>query len=173
MSTTKSRNIWPGFVACALVLVAAGMVVPESPGAFGRKKGCEVRQVFLQDVSIRRRSGVDTEEVLADYRAQLEDVLVKKKMTLVESLPSLGPGDVALRVSIRAWTDRTQNKRALLSLAATMDVDRAGEEIWSGNVAPGGASKLIHFRNSDPANLAKKTVDRLLNACRSDWSPTP
>jgi hypothetical protein len=173
MTTAKSRRKGSRFVVCALILTAAGMVVPESHGAFGRKKGCEVRQVFLQDVSIRRRSGVDTEEVLADYRAQLEDVLVKKKMTLVESLPSLGPGDVALKVSIRAWTDRTQNKRALLSLAATMDVNRAGKEIWSGNVSPGETSKIMHFRNADPGNLAKKTVDRLLNACRSDWSPTP
>ena len=173
MPRPRQRRLFPRFAACAVILMAAGMAVPESHGAVGRKPDCEVRQVFLQDVSIRRRSGVDTEEVLADYRSQLEAVLVKKKMTLVESLPSLGPGDVALKVSIRAWTDRTQNKRALLSLAATMDVDRAGEEIWSGNVSPGETSKLIHFRHSDPENLAKKTVDRLLNACRSDWTLTP
>ena len=173
MTTTKSRNIWPRFVACALILMAAGMAVPESHGAFGRKPDCEVRQVFLQDVSIRRRSGVDTEGARIDYQAQLEVLLLKKKFILADSLSSLGPKDVALRVSMRAWTDRTQNKRALLSLAATLDVHRGGVEIWSGNVAPGEASKILHFRHSDPGNLAKKTVERLLKACRSDWTLSP
>lgn len=173
MTTSKSSSRWARIVASALVLLAAGMVVPESHGAFGRKKDCGVRQVFLQDISIRRRSGVDTEGALVDYRVELEATLRKKKLILAESLSSLGPEDVALSVSIRAWTDRTQNHRALMSLAATMDVNRAGEEIWSGNVSPGEASKLLHFRHSDPGNLARKTVDRLLKACQSDWSLSP
>ena len=173
MTAPKYRIIWPRVAAWIVILAAANLIVPESHGASGRKTGCEVRQVFLQDVSIRRRSGVDTEGALAAYRAQLEVVLRKKKFTLAESPSSLGPLDVALRVSIRAWTDRTQNHRALLSLAATLDVDRAGGEIWSGNVSPGEASKLMHFRNSDPGNLAKKTVERFLKACRSDWTLSP
>jgi hypothetical protein len=165
--------MWPRFAVCALILMVAGMALPRTHGAFGRETACEVRQVFLQDISIRRRSGVDTHQVLADYRAKLEAVFGKKKMVLADDLTSLRAGDVALRISLRAWTDRTQNHRALLSLAATLDVDRAGKEIWSGDVSPGEASKLLHAKHSDPANLAKKTVDRFLDACRSDWSLRP
>jgi len=173
MPTTRIRTFRFRSVARVLLFMVAALVAPPALAALGHKASCEVRQVFVQEISIRKRSGVDTETVAADYRAALEEALRKKKLVLAEGLSALGPEDVALTVDIRAWIDRTQAKRALLSLAASMNVDRGGEQIWSGDVSPGGASKLLHFKNSDPGNLAKKTADQLMDACRSDWTATP
>lgn len=173
MPTPRIRTFCPRFVACVMVFAVVAMAAPLAFGSLGRKAPCEVKQVFIEEISIRKRSGIDTEQVVADYRSSLENALRKKKLVLVESLSALGPQDVALNVSIRAWIDRTQTKRALLSLAAGFDVDRTGQEIWSGDVNPGGASKLLNFKHSDPGNLAKKTADRFLDACRSDWSEEP
>ena len=173
MPATRSRPFCPRFVVSVMVFMMAAMAAPQAFGSLLRKAPCDVQQVFIQEISVRKRSGVDTEQVSADYRKSLETALRKKKLVLVESISALGPEDVALNVSIRAWIDRTQTKRALLSLAASMDVDRTGQEIWSGDINPGGASKLLHFKHSDPGNLAKKTADRLLDACRSDWTDTP
>ena len=150
------------FLALPL-LVSLAALMPEP--ALAGKHACSDRPIFLQEVSVRERSGIDADGIHADYLPALEKALEKKGFLLVER-----GGGVALEVKVRAWTSRTATGRTLLELASSVRVMEGDARLWKGEVLPGEISRLLHAKHSDTGNLAKRTAELVADACRSGWT---
>ena len=149
-----------------LMFLALPLLVSLVPSpALAGKHACSDRPIFLQEVSVRERTGIDADEIHAEYRPALEKALQKKGFLLVGS-----GGGVALEVKVRAWTSRTATGRTLLELASSIRVMEGGDRLWKGEVLPGEISRLLHAKHSDTGNLAKRTAELVVDACRSGWT---
>lgn len=150
----------------SLLLPFLAILMPAA--ALAGKNICLNQPVFLQEVSVRQRTGIDTEEIHADYLPALQQALEKKGFLLVAE----GEADdgVGLRVKVRAWTSKTSSDRTLLELASSVRVMDGETEVWDGDVDTGAVSRLIHAKHSDPGNLAKRTAELVSDACKSGWT---
>jgi hypothetical protein len=152
--------------------VLAGLFLAPGPahGGLFRKGECPAAAVYVKDVTIKNQGDVNGEEVRADYENKLKMSLLKSDLALANDPADLGDEDVTLHVEVRAWTDRnSQSKRATLALSASLVVRDGQTRLWEGEISPGGFSKLIHMKHADPENLAKRTTDAFMKACRSGW----
>jgi hypothetical protein len=164
MCSRLRTSVWS--LSIPLVLLALVLPAPAQAG----KNTCSNRPIFLQEVSVRERTGINTDEIHADYLPALEHALEKKGFLLVTDGGAGAADGVALRVKVRAWTSRTATDRTLLELASSVRVMDGETELWDGDVDAGAISRLLHAKHSDPANLAKRTAELVSDACRSGWT---
>jgi hypothetical protein len=163
-----SKNLTFRRVLSPVLPILASLAVLLPAPAQAGKGACAGQPIFLQEVSVRERSGIDTDEIRADYLPALENALQKKGFLLVEN--AQGEDEVALQVRVRAWTSRTSSKRTLLELASSVKVTEGETKLWDGDVDTGQVSRLLHGKHSDAGNLAKRTADLVAEACRSGWT---
>ncbi len=158
--------------ALQLTLALPLALAPLAPAEAG-KKDCPAAQVFVRYITMRHQKPVEPEPIREEFAVKFKQALGKEGFLLAGGEEALGGGDVSLDVVVRAWTSRSPSGRVTLELAARVAALDGSQRLWSGEVNPGGMSRMLNMRNSDPKNLAKKAAELVAEACERGWQPDP